>query len=274
MIPRILPAFGFLLSLALASSAADPAQVIVLGGQSNMEGQATISEIDKLPADQSKDLKTELPNITFINAGKPGKIGEGLSFGPEVGFAHTLAAARPEQQFVLVKLGVGGTSMERWSASDAGGKRNGDLYRALVSSVHEAMRSGNSKVVAILWMQGEADTRKQALADTYFASQQAMIAGMRKEFSAPDAPFIFGRINPPATAKVIDPVTKQETPRYAALPTVRAAQEQVAKEIPNTILIETDDLSKRFDHLHYDGKGQLELGKRMAEAFLKTKPAQ
>jgi len=42
--------------------------------------------------------------------------------------------------------------------------------------------------------------------------------------------------------------------RYAALATVRAAQRRIAKDFPNVFIIETDDLEKLKDNLHYNGK--------------------
>ena len=51
---------------------------------------------------------------------------------------------------------------------------------------------------------------------------------------------------------------------------MRAAQERAAGEIPEGYLIETDDLGKQADRIHYDASGQIALGRRFAEAWLRA----
>lgn len=75
----------------------------------------------------------------------------------------------------------------------------------------------------------------------------------RKEFGGKDMPFVCGRINPP----------KGWNNREA----VRKAQEGIRRE--HYAWINCDDLSMHKDNLHYDTKGQMEMGKRFAEAMVK-----
>ena len=72
---------------------------------------------------------------------------------------------------------------------------------------------------------------------------------------AEDLPFVLGLVNPPPE-------------RYPAYDAVRDAQRRAAREFVNVHLVETDDLSKRSDNLHYDTAGNLELGRRFAAMYL------
>lgn len=42
--------------------------------------------------------------------------------------------------------------------------------------------------------------------------------------------------------------------------------------IAGVYLIETDDLGKQSDRIHYDAAGQITLGRRISEAWLRTVP--
>ena len=64
-----------------------------------------------------------------------------------------------------------------------------------------------------------------------------------------------GEVNPPAE-------------RYPAREIVRLAQRKAADEMPNVYLVETDDLSKWDDALHYDSEGLLALGRRFARTLI------
>jgi hypothetical protein len=60
---------------------------------------------------------------------------------------------------------------------------------------------------------------------------------------------------------------------FSATRVVQQAQKIAASRIRNSRLINTADLAKRNDHLHYNTDGQLELGKRFAKAFVSTRMA-
>lgn len=254
-----------LLPLFVATGRAEePIQVVLLAGQSNMDGHGDSA---KLPA----ELRAPPANVTFIHRGVETPLGAGKTFGPEVGFAAAVAAARPAQRFLLIKHAIGGTSLAGWAPKwdkerpgitkyDLGA---GPLYRTLMNQVAAATKGKTVRFTAVLWMQGESDTRYPALGPKYFENHSELIAALRTELKQPALPFLFGHVNPPTDAKGED-----GGPRYPFLPQVRAAQERTAKEVPGTALIETDDLTKNADRLHYDTAGQVELGRRFAKAWL------
>ena len=63
---------------------------------------------------------------------------------------------------------------------------------------------------------------------------------------------IFGKVNPPKD-------------RYVALDTVVNSQIRISEELSSTYLIDTDNLEKWKDHLHYSSFGQIELGAKFGK---------
>ncbi|MHC4915219.1 MAG: sialate O-acetylesterase, partial [Planctomycetota bacterium] len=55
---------------------------------------------------------------------------------------------------------------------------------------------------------------------------------------------------------------------FPATETVRTCQRQVAGEVANVKLVDTRDVSTKSDNTHFDTKGQIDLGKRYARAYL------
>ena len=261
---------GFLSPAARAASDPDQdmVEVVLLAGQSNMFGNVPITA---LPL----EFKDPPANLTLIFNGKLSRIGGGKTFGPEVSFAATVAAARPKVEILLVKRAMGGTSLAgwapQWDPARLASKYDtaaGPLYRTLLEDFSAAVKDRPARITAILWMQGESDTRYSALGPNYFENLKTLINAFRRDLNAPDLPFFFGRVNMPADALEED----KKTPKFPFIEHVRAAQERAAREIPDVHLIETDDLGKQSDRVHYDAAGLITLGRRFAAAWLATHP--
>jgi hypothetical protein len=249
-----------LLTIGLAVCRTDAAageMAFVLIGQSNMVG---FGQVRDLPANQ-----TEFPaNIIFYDQGERKQLGQQRRFGPEVGFARTLAEAFPDDTIVLAKYAVGGTSIAQWMPYDSGqespvepgpAKRSLRLYPALMDALKPVM-AGNSRVCAVLLMQGEADAKNDALAKAYGVRLADFIAALRRDLKNAQFLLLYGKVNPPAD-------------RFPAVALLRNQQETLKTRVPGVEMISTDDLSKRPDGLHYDSSGQLELGRRFAAAYLR-----
>jgi hypothetical protein len=231
--------------------------VFILAGQSNMAGRGVTSDLPE-------DLRHAPPRVRFILSGEERDFGDQQTFGPEVGFAHSLAEAWPEREIVLIKHAVGATSLlawaPTWDSAQAERTRNasvGPLYNTLLTQVRGAGLPVDSEILGILWMQGERDANYPEVADSYEANLGTLIQAFRQDLAASAVPFFLGQINPPSTG-------------WTASARVRAAQEAAAEKIPGTVLIRTDDLSKREDEpIHYDGPGLLRLGSRFAAAVVR-----
>ena len=224
-----------------AQAGESPLKVFVLAGQSNMEGKGA-------SADLPPELAQPQKNVLVYQDGAWLPLQPVKHFGPEVAFGQAMAA-HLGQPVGIIKVAVGGTNLAVQWSPDAGKS----LYTKLAKEV-KAAREGRPIVIAgMLWMQGEADSKDEAMAGAYKSNFIHLIESARQDFGNAELPFVFGRVNPPGA-------------KYAYADVVRKAQEAI--QLPACRMVNCDDLHKHNDHLHYDDKGQLELGKRFSTAMI------
>jgi len=234
--------------------------VFILAGQSNMAGQGNSDEL-------TASYQNVPSNIEFYYNGYKAPLNRFRHFGPEIGFAHEIARHYPNSKIKLIKFAVGGTSLfawdPNWTTAKASLTRNasaGPLFKKLVKTIKIQFNEKTSKLAGILWMQGETDAKYPAAAQQYANNLNRFVNALRVELKSPNAPFIMGAVNPPTNI-------------FSATRVVQQAQKTAASRIRNLRLIQTADLTKRNDHLHYNTDGQLKLGKRFAKAFVSTRMA-
>lgn len=224
--------------------------VILMGGQSNMAGMGKVAEL--------KDRAVPA-NVKFFAYG-PGTGGASnrQRFGPEVGLWQALHRQFPDTHFLIIKYAIGGSSMLDWApqydaekAKITGHARFGNMFEAMFSKVDSLTRVYDSEMLAFLWMQGERDAKVPAAGKDYYPHFRSLIEAVRQRVQAPQLPVLFGAVNPPAAD-------------YPALPQVRRAQADIAAQVKNAWLIDTEGLPKLSDNLHYNSQGQLTLGERYA----------
>ncbi len=238
-----------MMCLVLTSSwaKAAPLDLYVLAGQSNMSGWG---RVDELPA----AAMAPQPDVLYHTSGA----GFGYlratddDFGPEIEFGRTMSTALPGP-IAIVKHAVGSTSLaEDWSPS-----LGDNHYSALMTRVASARQYWTGaayevQVAGVVWMQGEEDARREAMAPLYEANLLRFIDHVRLDLQAPDAPLVFGKI------------------RGAEFPyreTIRDAQTAVDEADVRAYLVETDDLTT-WEGLHFDTASQVTLGRRFATAML------
>jgi lysophospholipase L1-like esterase len=112
------------------------------------------------------------------------------------------------------------------------------------------------EIVGVLWAQGGRDGRYEKAAGQYEQNLKKIIAAFRKDLGNPELPFIL--------AHTVDAQGKG----FPYMDQVRAAQERIAKTDPRSVLVSSEGLSTKRDNVHFDTKGQLELGRRFAKAYL------
>lgn len=219
-------------------------RVFILAGQSNMMGRGRT-------ADLPEHLKEQPKNISFYTHGRKSKIAKYNMFGPEVQFSHAMSKTFPNDKIVIIKSVASGSAISEWLPG-------APLYQGLLRQIGFVTDPAATNIEAIVWMQGETDARNTETAEKYEGNLKIFIASLRKDLKAENVPFILGRI----TQKDINfPMEKQ----------IRAAQDQIGKENPNIIVIPTDDITKIYDKVHFDAKGQVELGRRFAIGFIKKR---
>ena len=229
--------------------------VILLGGQSNMLGVGLVSELeDKYLPD----------NITYLNYGLCSRqLRHPDWFGPEVGLSRVLAEKFPTRNFLLVKYAIGGSSLYDWAPDYEPEKAKitshpefGNMFGHYFSIIDSLSGLYELNVAAILWMQGEADSKKYETAKEYYSNFNKLIRAFRRKTDNPELPFIFGEVNP-------------ATDRFPFVKIVQAAQLKAAKKIKFVYLIKTGDISKKADKVHYDSSGQLILGERFGNCLIR-----
>jgi hypothetical protein len=259
-------------SLMLASVPATAAtKVFVLAGQSNMVGGGGSDDGDP-PIPAPYNVAQPDVRIWWLNKGwadlQQGFSYSAHSFGPEVSFGYRLHhTILPTDSIYLVKYAVGGTHLasacNEWNVTINQGK-GGALYQKFKSAVNAAMANltaaGKSPAIAgMIWMQGESDAVNVAYAAEYAANLTDFIKRVRSDFSTPNMPFVIGRI----------------TSHYDTLPpggavVVRAAQMTIPGKVGHASWINTDDLEQNpKEPWHYGTQGQIDLGTRFANQFVR-----
>lgn len=220
-------------------------RIYILAGQSNMMGKG---KTHSLPASYRKTPH----NVKFYYQGRPRDLAKYSYFGPEVGFAHAVARAYPQDTHIIIKTVATGSSIQQWMPGSG-------LYKSMLRQVKFADLDENQAIDAVVWMQGEKDARNKQTATQYEGSLRRLINGLRNNLVSPNSLFIMGQVNP-------------QDPAFTMTELVQSAQNKVGQTSKNTVVIPTDGLGTIFDHVHYDAKGQLELGKRFAQAYIKKNP--
>jgi hypothetical protein len=236
------------------------AELIVMAGQSNMEGVGLISE---LPESCRKP-----PGSVFIWDAKEGRFvplkpmgWQPKHFGPEIGVGHALARACPDRTFHLVKYAVGGTDLQGpWKPG------KGDLYRKCLARVREAAAELKKQKQVVrfrgfLWMQGESDAMNESHAALYEKTFRRLIREFRRDLGAPALPFVFGQITPKLTAC-------RKKWKFPHTEVVRQAQAKVAASMKGVHMVRSEDLGLNWDNVHFNASGQLALGERLASGLL------
>ena len=260
-----------------------PIKVFVLAGQSNMVGWG---DSTKLPETMQRGHNRILmfendkwqPLKPFVKA-KPNQQKVGLTefaFGPEIGFAHELSKAWPDETIGIVKLAVGGTSIltwkPEWSKDDAdrvGQGRLGSLFKKLIAKVKQAEKSRNIQIVGFLWLQGGGDMKNVDVAKEYLKNLKSLVAGVRKSTSQPQLPVLCGSVRRDQDPDDLSALVPQKrTGRYPAVEWVVKAQWNGQKEIKAFHTVILREIPTHPRNVHYNTVGQLEVGKLFAKRFL------
>lgn len=282
---RPILAIGGLLLVATAGSHAGLAvehQVYILTGQSNSLGTTAAGDPLGLPGADAADGDTTFfwSNVTSTNTLYPparfGDSGGGLTtlriqqgdsgvnpsfWGPEFGFARTLAALG-ESDVLVIKASRGGGSNSLWDkntfmASPDAGHMWGHL-RDTVDAAIAAVPAGDTfRIRGLLYLQGESNT-----------AADAAVAGDRLAALAANLAAHIEAAYPGATAgmKTVSGEIAASRGTASRIATT-AAQETLAAGNDAFAFVATRDLALKSDGIHFGGPAKLEIGRRMASAM-------
>ena len=291
--------YDWLVLLVLTASlsrlaSGEEVDVYLLGGQSNMQG---IGKVANLPA----DVPREIPCTYYYNGKEfePLVLGQTRSstrageFGPEVGFA--LETATTERPVYLIKYHASGMPLDhgwhgnKWvGGPPAPGRRNfypgtsnddpnqGTLYRQMVElfrgGIAELESQGHTpRIRGMAWMQGEQDSKHEESATRYATNLRRLEERLTSDLGLDDAlPLVFGQVLPH------EPALPRFTHRVEVRQQMADADERSGKPeaIPRVRMVSTDDCPLRNDTVHYNGEGQLLLGRRFGEALRELNAAE
>lgn len=178
-------------------------------------------------------------------------------FGPEIGFARHLLSSNPERKLAILKVAFSGTSIPRDWDPDKQGKPD-SCFAAFVKELNKAKAAAAArditlKPAALLWIQGESDATADN-APHYADHLTKLLSHFRKELEAPTLP---------ALLAVNTHFGKGENPH---MPTIVAAQRQVAEASPHTVYVDTSS-APIANAAHYSTEGTLQVGRQFAHTF-------
>ncbi|KAK4774170.1 hypothetical protein SAY87_029189 [Trapa incisa] len=243
-----------------------PKHIFILSGQSNMTGRGGVTrhrQWDGLVPPQCRPN----PAISRLSAGlqwEPAR--EPLhhdidtkkicGIGPGMAFANAVlirfGVGSDAAGVGLVPCAVGGTAIKEWA-------RGEHLYENMVKRAREGVKGSTGAntggvIKALLWYQGESDTRTQQDAEVYQANMERLIHNVREDLGLPSLPVIQVAIASGGDASYIEQV--------------REAQLRI--NLPNVICVDGKGLPLGEDNIHLTTEAQVRLGLILADAYLKN----
>jgi hypothetical protein len=193
----------------------------------------------------------------------PAGVTEKQVFGPELFLARYLNDRAPRDHYIA-KLAVSNSSLNTVDGLDnwvSGGHLSTELLKIIAEAHNTKNTKVNLQVAGLFWMQGETDALNEKTALQYKSNLTAFIKTFRQALvgmkCSDDAnvPVVLGRI--------------QDNPVWVHRKHVRAAQDQVAREVPNVSVVDTDDFSPHLvvGGVHFNEIAQARLGERVFRAL-------
>jgi gluconolactonase len=295
--------FSFIVGIcfALPSSRADDFELYYLGGQSNMEGFGTnseLSEAERTPVDgawiyHATGVADQQPALGlgiwsriepghgtgFSSDGKSNQLSN--RFGAELSFAAALRQRDPNKKIAIIKYARNGSSIDpkaagNWGCWDPdfeaplGAYREVNQYDQFLATVRNAMLTEDidgdgtkDRLIpsGILWMQGESDAMYTEEIARNYEGNLKQLMNLMRAALRADD-------LPVAIGRISDSKRETATLTWKHGELVRQAQADFVMRDRSARLITETDRYRYSDPWHYDSGGYIELGKRYAEAIL------
>ncbi|KAL0325510.1 UNVERIFIED_CONTAM: putative carbohydrate esterase [Sesamum radiatum] len=233
-------------------NASQDKSIFILAGQSNMAGRGGIDAgvwNEYVPPEcQSSPKILRLNSEHKWEEARPPlhrdiDILKACGIGPGLAFANSILKKNISIGDIgLVPCAIGGTQISQW-------RRGHTLYKQLMSRAHAALQDGGI-IRAILWYQGESDTRSQEDAKLYKMRLAKLITDIRSDLKLPELPVILV-----ALASAEGPYIDE----------VRNAQ--LGIDLPNVKCVDAKGMKIGSDGLHLSTEGEVQVGQMMANAF-------
>jgi Carbohydrate esterase, sialic acid-specific acetylesterase len=258
---KALPPILALLSILLFSCRKDqivnePAyDIILVAGQSNTHFGLGLDPILDAPHESIYQLGRFEKDLQIITATEP--MYHHTQMDSAIGFALTFAKLyaneylEAKHRVLIIPCGFSGSSFvnNHWN--------KGDFYYEDAVSRTKSVLNPSSKLVAILWHQGESDH----LNSNYQENLDSMIVNMRTDLDAPNIPFILGGMVPYWVTQTTEAMANQEIIKNTPIRLPRCGYAD--PEFPFVI----DKPDNSIEQIHYNANGMRELGKRYFSEF-------
>jgi iduronate 2-sulfatase len=274
----VIIAAGLLMVVPSSKVMAEHYHIFILAGQSNMDGRGKTSELvgDLAPyAGKQGDVLICYSNSTmrgpYTSGGwKPLEAGYSVppgtkqrygdkyampaeTFGPEVGFGKAVAEGMKGKHVAIIKFSEGGTSLQKdWNPA-----KRGMLYDQMIAFVKVSLkqlkdRGDTYELAGFVWHQGESDA--SLAAGEYQKRLEGLVKRVREDFKAPALPVVIG--------EVFDDGHRDR---------VRAGQLAACETGKNMYFASAKGLTTSDKGTHFDTASQIEMGKRLAGAYLEKR---
>ena len=224
---------------------------ILMIGQSNMSGRGELY----------KEAQIENPNCVMFRMGRWQKMCEpinpdrpyfGISYPSGSCLATSFADAVANEYGIkvgLIPCADGGTGIDAWKKGEV-------LYDYTVAITKLAMRS--SKVIGIIWHQGETDAYNPEKATAHKQKFIDMITDLKKDLGLENVPVIIGEL------------ARNYQRDFGDNPLIINKQyHEIASEYEGFAVASSEGLELKADGLHFNLKSLREFGVRYFEEFKK-----
>lgn len=270
--------------------------VILLGGQSNMEGNSWWRYLEgeddryqeykdgfdgiKMSFCNHESEADKAPSFNAVKLGyggarNPGNGGDDTTcFGPEIGMAKVLHDGGYDGKVVFIKFAIGATYFHSDSSNRNWQANSGTLYKAFIkyvgACIAELSETYNVSIDAMCWMQGESDTEQQAHVNAYKSNLNSFVKSLREHYSQYNPDFMFydayikwprdWQGDRPDQINEIKQQLADENLHYEAIDIVSAG------------LHTYDEPHGSVDLAHFDAVSEIKLGEMFAQAYLNDFP--
>ena len=228
---------------------------VLMLGQSNMAGRGNLGEVKPIrnPMCYMLRMGRWQPMCEPVNPDRAifeGRFRSGVSLAASFADDYAKYFQRPVG---LIPCADGGTNISQWQPGELN-------YDHAVMQAKLAMRT--SRLVAILWHQGESDCQNDADVAAYKERFIRVATRLRKDLDMPNLPIVLGEI----PQKIGESWKTQGRERQ-----MNAILNQLAREVPNCAIASSEGLAVKPDGVHFDSESCRELGSRYFRAYRSLK---
>jgi len=226
--------------------------LILLIGQSNMAGRGQLDTQSSTTDSQIWMIDSNnvwIPAKDPVHFDKPSAVG----VGPGLSFAQAVVETQKNRNMGLIPCAEGGSGIDDWKSGARHSQTGIYAYDAMVARVKTAKKEG--KLKAILWHQGEQDSKEENAA-VYEEKLIQFFRQLRKDTGAKKTPIILATLGDFYADK--NPVANRINKIITELP----------GKLQNVYYVSSAGLGHKGDEVHFSTAAQRALGKRYAEKYL------